>query len=313
MDTILEALRALKEDFEIVPLTDKEKEEWKNRKELLTKLAETEKGSSLEVTEDIIDIFKKALKEMEECGMPIGKTPNLKVTPLEDAVPTVGEDDSELEEVEEKEEITESTETKYLLGFTPNSLSGGKNPFVIFDDIKNYQESEEDGIKTFSFEDKDTRYKYVGNDEIGYKEVDNRGPKMDSYRIVGRRTVKRNYPSTLDKSNRVGYRPTTNPTWESLNEDLIIVDADKVKDKLYALKDEIEKAEGNLKFFLKDLFDVYMYQAFWGGVPKSSDEIDELKDKGISTDELIHSDLTRKEWDELSEWEKGIDVEFKKE
>jgi hypothetical protein len=47
-----------------------------------------------------------------------------------------------------------------------------------------------------------------------------------------------------------------------MNEDLIIVEADKVKDKLYALKDEIEKAEGNLKFFLMDLFAVYMYHAF---------------------------------------------------
>lgn len=98
----------------------------------------------------------------------------------------------------------------------------------------------------------------------------------------------------------------------NLKEDLIIVEADKVKDKLYALKDEIEKAEGNLKFFLMDLFAVYMYHAFWGGVPTSSEERDELKAKGISTDELIHSDLTKKEWDELAEWEKGIKVEFKK-
>jgi hypothetical protein len=107
MDTILEALRALKEDFEIIPLTDKEKEEWKNRKELLTKLAETEKGSSLEVTEDIIDIFKKALKEMEESGMPIGKCPNIKVTPLEDAVPVTGED-PEYDKLCSEHEIQES-------------------------------------------------------------------------------------------------------------------------------------------------------------------------------------------------------------
>lgn len=308
MDTILEAFKQLREDFEIEPLTDEEKEEWKARKELLGKLSEIEVGTKLEVTEDILNIFQKALREMEETGMPVGKVPNMKITPLEDAVPTVGEDD----ELEDKEEITESNETKYLLGFSHNSLSGGKAPFVMFDDIKNYQESEEDGVKTFSFEDKDTKYKYVGNDETGYKEVDNRGPQMDSYRIVGRRTVKRNYPSTLDKSNRIGYKPITNPTWESLNEDLIIVDADKVKDKLYALKDEIEKAEGNLKFFLKDLFEVYMYHAFWGGVPTSSEESNELEAKGIAANELIHSDLTKKEWDELAEWSKGIKVEFKK-
>ncbi len=112
-----------------------------------------------------------------------------------------------------------------------------------------------------------------------------------------------------EPTNRLGFFESLN---ESLNEDLIIVDADKVKDKLYALKDEIEKADGNLKFFLKDLFDVYMYHAFWGGVPTSSEERDALKAKGIPTDELIHSDLTKKEWDELAEWEKGIKVEFKK-
>ena len=138
--------------------------------------------------------------------------------------------------------------------------------------------------------------------------------KVDMYRPE--RAIKRALCKVIinglwvtEPTNRLGFFESLN---ESLNEDLIIVDADKVKDKLYALKDEIEKAEGNLKFFLKDLFDVYMYHAFWGGVPTSPEERDELKAKGISTDELIHSDLSKKEWDELSEWEKGIKTEFKK-
>lgn len=93
-----------------------------------------------------------------------------------------------------------------------------------------------------------------------------------------------------------------------LKEDLIIIDAEKAKDKLYELKAEIEKAEGNLKAFLCDLFDIYMFQVFSSGMPRSSDEAKEVEEKG--KDEMIHSDLTKKEWDELQAWRKEIKAEF---
>lgn len=111
----------------------------------------------------------------------------------------------------------------------------------------------------------------------------------------------------LEAFKELNSKPTAT---EELNEDLIIIDANKAKDKLYALKDEIEKAEGNLKFFLCNLFDIYLFQVFSGGMPVSSEERDAIPE---GEDEMIHSDLTKEEWDDLSNWREEIEVEFKEE
>lgn len=49
---------------------------------------------------------------------------------------------------------------------------------------------------------------------------------------------------------------------EDLNEDLIVVEPKDAKIKLTALKNEIEKAEGQTKKFLTELMDIYLYQTY---------------------------------------------------
>lgn len=93
---------------------------------------------------------------------------------------------------------------------------------------------------------------------------------------------------------------------ESLDEDLIIIEPEKSKNLLFKLKDEIEKAEGDLKYFLCKLMDIYLFQVFFGGMPRSSDEKSNLKPE---EDEMIHADLSKQEWDELSNWRKSIKIE----
>ena len=80
---------------------------------------------------------------------------------------------------------------------------------------------------------------------------------------------------------------------ESLNEDLIVIEPEEAKDKLYELKAQIEACDNpKVRKNLLTLMNVYLYQTFFGGMPRSSDERDALKP---GEDEMIHSDLTKDE------------------
>lgn len=82
-------------------------------------------------------------------------------------------------------------------------------------------------------------------------------------------------------------------TKESLTEDLIVIEPEEAKDKLYELKAQIENCDDpKVRKNLLVLMNVYLFQTFFGGMPRSSDERDALKP---GEDEMIHSDLTKAE------------------
>lgn len=70
---------------------------------------------------------------------------------------------------------------------------------------------------------------------------------------------------------------------KNLNEDLIVVEPEDAKEKLTALKFEIEEAEGDVKEFLMELMDIYLFQTH-----KPSDR--------------ENSSLTDEEWQEFADW-----------
>ncbi len=75
-----------------------------------------------------------------------------------------------------------------------------------------------------------------------------------------------------------------------IDEDLIMIEPDSAYEKIFDLKDEIEKAEGKVKKFLIDLMDIYLYQTY-----KPSDN--------------KNSDITDKEWQEVADWLKEVKEE----
>ena len=82
-------------------------------------------------------------------------------------------------------------EKKYLIGY----MFG--RPFLRFDDVKNFkEEADANGDVHVTFEDKDGAYHYVASGR-GYREVDNKAPEIERYKVRGRRTIKRN---DLDKA-----------------------------------------------------------------------------------------------------------------
>ena len=77
-------------------------------------------------------------------------------------------------------------EKKYLIGYM-----FGK-PYLRFDDIQNFnEEADENGDVHITFSDKDGDYHYV-QCAGGFREVDNKAPKIERYEVRGRRTIKRN-------------------------------------------------------------------------------------------------------------------------
>ena len=77
-------------------------------------------------------------------------------------------------------------EKKYLIGYM-----FGK-PYVRFDDIQNFnEEADENGDVHITFTDKDGDYHYV-QCAGGFREVDNKAPRIERYEVRGRRTIKRN-------------------------------------------------------------------------------------------------------------------------
>ena len=76
-------------------------------------------------------------------------------------------------------------EKKYLIGY----LHG--QPHVMFDDIQNFkEEADENGDIHVTFTDKDDDYHYVQG-AGGFREINNKAPKIEDYEVRGRRTIKR--------------------------------------------------------------------------------------------------------------------------